>query len=185
MVVCLGNPGSQYEKTRHNAGFVAADYFAKKRGFHFERRRFESLTGMCVISNKKVLFLKPLTFMNRSGIAAAAALRYYKLKPDRLIVVHDDVSLSPGRLRIRPKGSDGGHNGLKSIAQMTGSSDFLRVKIGVGDRPHPDYDLADWVLGTIRSEERKPIEQAIARAEEALDLLVEGNVELAMSRYNR
>ena len=185
VVVCLGNPGSQYEKTRHNAGFIAGDYIAQKRGFRFERKRFESATGECVIAGKKVLVLKPMTYMNRSGIAAAAALRFYKLKTDRLIVLHDDVSLPPGKLRIRPKGSDGGHNGLKSIIQATGSSDFIRVKIGVGDRQHPDYDLADWVLGTLKGEERTMVEQAIASAEEALDLLVAGEVEMAMSRYNR
>jgi PTH1 family peptidyl-tRNA hydrolase len=185
VVVCLGNPGTQYEKTRHNAGFIAGDTIAQKRGFRFERRRFESLTGECVIAGKKVLFLKPLTFMNRSGIAAAAAMRFYKLKTDRLIVLHDDVSLPPGRLRIRPKGSDGGHNGLKSIIQVTGSNDFIRVKIGVGDRKHPDYDLADWVLGMLKGEERALVEQAVERAEEALDLLVAGEVEMAMSRYNR
>ena len=185
IVVCLGNPGIQYEKTRHNAGFIAGDYIAQKRGFRFERKRFESSTGECIIAGKKVLFLKPLTFMNRSGIAAAAALRFYKLKTDRLIVLHDDVSLPPGKLRIRPKGSDGGHNGLKSIIQATGSSDFIRIKIGVGDRKHPDYDLADWVLGTLKGEERTLVEQAIASAEEALDLLVAGEVEMAMSRYSR
>ncbi|MEG1849760.1 MAG: aminoacyl-tRNA hydrolase [Oscillospiraceae bacterium] len=184
LVACLGNPGRQYENSRHNVGFLTADAAARARGFSIDRLRFQSLTGECRIAGKKALFLKPSTFMNLSGQAVAAAMSFYKIPIERVLVIHDDISLEPGRLRIRPKGSDGGHNGLKSIIQLTGSDQFPRIKIGVGAKPHPDYDLADWVLGVPGPEDRKRIEQAIAHANEALELLAAGDVAGAMNRYN-
>ncbi|MEG2174169.1 MAG: aminoacyl-tRNA hydrolase [Oscillospiraceae bacterium] len=184
IVACLGNPGRQYENTRHNVGFLVADYVSENRKFAIDRMRFQSLTGECIIQGKKALFLKPSTFMNLSGQAVVAAMQFYKIPVERLIVVHDDVSLEPGRLRIRPHGSDGGHNGLKNIISLTGSHQFPRIKIGVGAKPHPDYDMADWVLSVPCAEDRKRIEEAVARANDALALLVEGQVAEAMNRYN-
>lgn len=185
VVACLGNPGRRYENTRHNAGFWAGDYIAKKRGFSFDKNRFESLSGETVIAGEKVLFIKPATYMNLSGRAVAQALRFYKLAPEQLIVLHDDVSLEPGRLRIRTDGSHGGHNGIRSITEALSSTKFVRVKIGVGLPAHPEHDLADWVLGSAGAAERALIEDAVKAAEQALDLLVLGEIQKAMSRYNR
>jgi PTH1 family peptidyl-tRNA hydrolase len=184
VVACLGNPGRRYENTRHNAGFIAADYIADARGFRIDRLRFASLTGECAVAGRRTLFLKPTTFMNNSGQAVRDALTFYKLSTDRLIVIFDDISLAPGRLRIRTKVSDGGHNGIKRIIYHTASDPFLRIKIGVGDRPHPDYDLADWVLSVPDAETKTHIEAAIRDADKALDLLVTGDAAAAMNRYN-
>lgn len=184
MVVCLGNPGKQYENTRHNVGFITADQIAEKRGFKIDRLRFQSLTGECMIAGKRVLFLKPSTFMNLSGQAVVEAMNFYKLPIENVIVIHDDVSLVPGRLRVRAKGSHGGHNGLKNIIYLTGKDTFPRVKIGVGDKPHPDYDMADWVLGVPAAEDRKLIEEAILKIDDIIELIVAGKLNDAMNRYN-
>lgn len=184
MVVGLGNPGRQYENTRHNVGFITADQIAEKRGFKIDRLRFQSLTGECMIAGKRVLFLKPSTFMNLSGQAVVEAMNFYKLPIENVIVVHDDVSLAPGRLRVRAKGSHGGHNGLKNIIYLTGKDTFPRVKIGVGDKPHPDYDMADWVLGVPEADDRKLIEQAILKIDDIIELIVSGKLNDAMNRYN-
>ena len=185
IVACLGNPGRQYENTRHNVGFIAADQIAEKRGFKIDRLRFQSLTGEVMIAGKKVLFLKPSTFMNLSGQAVVEAMNFYKIPIEKVIVIHDDVSLAPGRLRIRQKGSDGGHNGLKNIIYLSGKNTFPRVKIGVGDKPHPDYDMADWVLGVPNADDRKLIEEAILKINDAIELIVKGDLNEAMNRYNR
>lgn len=184
IVACLGNPGKQYENTRHNVGFITADIIAEKRGFKIDRLRFQSLTGECMIAGKRVLFLKPSTFMNLSGQAVVEAMNFFKVPIENVIVVHDDVSLAPGRLRVRSKGSHGGHNGLKNIIFLTGKDSFPRIKIGVGDKPHPDYDMADWVLGVPTPEDRKLIEQAILKIDGAVELIVEGKLSTAMNRYN-
>lgn len=184
IVACLGNPGRQYENTRHNVGFIAADIIAEKRGFKIDRLRFQSLTGECMVSGKKVLFLKPSTFMNLSGQAVVEAMNFYKVPIERVIVMHDDVALAPGRLRVRPHGSHGGHNGLRNIIALTGKESFPRIKIGVGDKPHPDYDMADWVLGVPGAEDRKLIEQAILKTNDIVELLVAGKLNDAMNRYN-
>lgn len=185
IVACLGNPGAQYDGTRHNVGFAAADYCARERGFLIQKLRFQSLTGECMIAGKHVLFLKPSTYMNLSGQAVTAAMQFYKVPVERVLVIHDDVSLAPGRLRIRAKGSAGGHNGLKNIIYLTGKDTFPRIKIGVGEKPHPDYDMADWVLGRPAPEDRKKIEEAIVSADKALDLMIAGDINAAMSRFNR
>ena len=185
IVACLGNPGKQYENTRHNVGFIAADQIAEKRGFKIDRLRFQSLTGEVMIAGKKVLFLKPSTFMNLSGQAVVEAMNFYKIPIEKVIVIHDDVTLAPGRLRIRQKGSDGGHNGLKNIIYLSGKNTFPRVKIGVGDKPHPDYDMADWVLGVPNADDRKLIEEAILKINDAIELIVKGDLNEAMNRYNR
>ena len=185
IVACLGNPGKQYENTRHNVGFITADQIAEKRGFKIDRLRFQSLTGEVMIAGKKVLFLKPSTFMNLSGQAVVEAMNFYKIPIEKVIVIHDDVTLAPGRLRIRQKGSDGGHNGLKNIIYLSGKNTFPRIKIGVGDKPHPDYDMADWVLGVPNADDRKLIEEAILKINDAVELIVKGDLNEAMNRYNR
>ncbi|MFV0498351.1 MAG: aminoacyl-tRNA hydrolase [Candidatus Fimivivens sp.] len=184
IVACLGNPGRQYENTRHNVGFIAADVIAEKWGFKMDRLKFQSLTGECMVSGKKVLFLKPSTFMNLSGQAVIEAMNFYKVPIERVIVIHDDVTLAPGRLRIRPHGSHGGHNGLKNIIYLTGKDTFPRIKIGVGEKPSPEYDMADWVLGVPPMEARKLIEQAILKTDDIVELLVDGKLGDAMNRYN-
>lgn len=184
IVAGLGNPGRQYENTRHNVGFITVDKIAEKRGFKIDRLRFQSLTGECMIANKRVLFIKPTTFMNLSGQAVVEAMNFYKLPIENVIVIHDDVSLAPGRLRVRAKGSHGGHNGLKNIIYLTGKDTFPRVKIGVGDKPHPDYDMADWVLGVPEESDIKLIEQAILKIDDIIELIVSGKLNDAMNRYN-
>ena len=185
LVVGLGNIGNQYDGTLHNVGFALVDYMAKQHGFRTDRIKFKSTCGEAMIGGHRVLFLKPGTYMNLSGQAVVEAAQFHKIPPENIIVVSDDVSMAAGRLRIRLTGSHGGHNGLRNIIYLLGSDQFPRIKIGVGDKPHPDYDLADWVLGTLKGEERALVDQAIANAEEALDLLVAGEVEMAMSRYSR
>lgn len=184
IVACLGNPGAQYEGTRHNAGFLAADRISEKRGFQIDRLKFKSLTGDCVIAGKRCLFLKPSTFMNLSGQAVTEAMAFYKIPADRLIVIFDDISLPPGKLRIRAKGSDGGHNGIKNIIYLTGKDSFPRIKIGVGQKPRPDYDLADWVLSRPDQEDMKLILQAAERTDGALEVMIGESVAAAMNRYN-
>ena len=185
IVACLGNPGSQYDGTRHNVGFAAADYCARERGFSIQKLKFQALCGECMIGGKKVLFLKPSTYMNLSGQSVVAAMQFHKVPIERAIVIHDDVSMAPGRLRIRKKGSAGGHNGLKNIIYLTGKDTFPRIKIAVGEKPHPDYDMADWVLSRPNDEDRKLIENAIINANKALDLIIADDIDGAMSRFNK
>ena len=157
LIVGLGNPGAKYNGTRHNTGFMALDALAEKLGARVERLQFKALTGDAVIGEKRVLLMKPGTFMNLSGQAVQEAAAYHKVPMDRVLVLMDDISLPVGALRIRKKGSAGGHNGLKNIIYLTGRDDFPRVKIGVGEKPHPDYDLADWVLGKFSPEDAKSL----------------------------
>ncbi len=185
IIVGLGNPGKQYEGTRHNAGFMALDTLASALGVRVDALRFKSLCGDAVIGEKRVLLLKPGTFMNLSGQAVQEAAAYHKVPMDRVLVLMDDVSLPVGGLRIRKKGSDGGHNGLKNIIYLTGRDDFPRVKIGVGQKPHPDYDLADWVLGRFSPEDRKTLQPLFDQMPEICRLFAQGRLEEAMSRYNR
>ena len=184
IVACLGNPGMQYDGTRHNVGFAAADYIARERKFDIKKLQFQSQTGECRIAGQRVLFLKPSTFMNLSGQAVVAAMQFYKLPIERVIVIHDDVSLAPGKMRIRLKGSAGGHNGLKNIIYLSGKDTFPRIKIGVGQKPRPDYDMADWVLSRPCDEDRHKIENAIVNADKALEMIIAGDPNAAMSRYN-
>lgn len=152
-IVCgLGNPGTQYENTRHNAGFMAIDTIAKNLNAEVKKLNFKSLTGDVMLGGVRCLLMKPTTFMNNSGEAVREALSFYKLPPEKLIVIYDDISMDVGRIRIRRKGSDGGHNGIKSIILCTNSVKFPRIKIGVGAKPHPDYNLADWVLSPFLKE---------------------------------
>jgi PTH1 family peptidyl-tRNA hydrolase len=184
MIVGLGNPGKEYDLTRHNAGFLAIDYIADKCGVHLNKIKFKSLYADTVINGKRVLLLKPQTFMNSSGEAVRDAAAFYKIPLDKVIIIYDDVSLAVGKLRIRSKGSDGGHNGLKSIIFLTGKDVFPRIKIGVGQKPSPEYDLASWVLSRFPKSELEQLEAVIIKTFEAAKLLLEGNAEEAMNRFN-
>ena len=184
LIVGLGNPGKQYDGTRHNAGFAAIDELASRCGATITKLRFKALCGDALVGGKHVLLVKPQTFMNLSGQAVQQAMAFYKLPPERVIVLFDDISLPPGRLRIRKKGSDGGHNGVKNIIYLTGKDTFPRVKLGVGAKPRPDYNLADWVLSHFSQEEHTQLQQAINNACGAVELMVQGKTEEAMNRYN-
>ncbi len=184
LIAGLGNPGEQYAFTRHNAGFLALDEIAERAGIRVKSLKFKSLYGTGQIAGKKVVLLKPQTFMNASGEALRDAAQFYKIPMEKVIVLYDDISLDVGRLRIRRKGSDGGHNGIKSILYLTGSDQFPRIKLGVGKKPHPEMDLADWVLSRFTKEEGKLLEEAIDKAAQALELMIQDNAEEAMNRFN-
>ena len=184
LIVGLGNPGRQYDRTRHNAGFRAMEALARRLGCPLDRVKFQGRMGQCAHGGQKLVLLLPQTFMNLSGNAVAAAVRFYRLPPARVLVLCDDISLEPGRLRVRGSGSAGGHNGLKSIIARLGSQDFPRVKIGVGAKPHPDYDLADWVLSTFSQQEEKALAPIWDQAGEAALAVLTLGVEQAASRFN-
>ena len=185
MIVGLGNPGSKYDGTRHNVGFAAIDYLAKQYDCRVDQIKFKSLCGRCTIGGKQVLMLKPSTFMNLSGQAVVEAANFYKLPMNRVLVLFDDVSLDPGRMRIRLKGSDGGHNGIKNIVYLSGRDDFPRIKIGVGGKPHPDYDLADWVLGHFTKDQAAQVAQVFEKLPKAVELMVQEQADQAMNLFNR
>ncbi len=184
IVVGLGNPGMAYEGTRHNAGYDALTVLAKDAGIELAKKQFKALTGTGTIEGKKVLLMFPQTFMNNSGEAVAAAMKFYKLAPQQLLVLSDDIALDVGGVRVRKKGSDGGQKGLRSIIAHIGSSDFARVRIGVGAKPHPAYDLADWVLSKYKADERERMDDAFARAAAAARLVIVGDIDEAMNRYS-
>ena len=184
IVAFLGNPGKEYALTRHNAGWLAADSLCARGGGRIDRVRFKALTGFCELGGQRVLLMKPQTFMNLSGEAVAPAAAFYKIPRQRIIVVHDDIALPAGRLRIKRGGSDGGHNGLKSLISNLGGSDFIRVKIGVGQPPHPDYDIIDWVIGHLTDTEAKTITAAAAIAIDAAGEVIKSGVDSAMNIYN-
>ena len=185
LVVGLGNPGGKYDGTRHNVGFAALDRLADKFGCRVDRIKFKGSCGDCMIAGKRTLLLKPSTFMNLSGESVREAMQFYKIPPERVIILSDDISLDPGRMRIRLKGSDGGHNGLKNIIYLTGSDKFPRIKIGVGAKPHPDYDLADWVLGHFSKEDGEKAAQVFDKIPQAVELMIQGKSADAMNRFNR
>ncbi len=184
LIVGLGNPGTEYEKTRHNVGFTAVDAAAKEAGVKLDRAKYRALTCEGMLSGQRVLFMKPTTFMNASGQAVAEAAKFYKIAPEHILVFSDDISLTPGRLRVRANGSAGGHNGLKSIIECIGSSDFPRIKIGVGQKPSPDYDLADWVLGRMPSADAAAVDNRMKELVEGTKALLSGDLELAMRLCN-
>ena len=181
LLVCLGNPGDPYENTRHNVGFQVADEIAARKDVPVQRLKFRALTNTVELGGAKVLLMKPVTYMNLSGEAAREAAAFYKVPPERVLVVSDDVALPPGRLRIRKGGSAGGHNGLKNLIQHLGTDQFPRIRVGVGEKPHPDYDMADWVLGKLQGEDKKAVDAAVKRAAECL---IREGPDRAMSRYN-
>ncbi|WP_295621279.1 aminoacyl-tRNA hydrolase [uncultured Intestinimonas sp.] len=184
LVVGLGNPGDKYEGTRHNAGFMVIDQLAEGLKIPVQRLKFKALTNTAEIAGHKVLLMKPVTYMNLSGEAVGEAAAFYKVPPERVLVLSDEVSLAPGKIRVRRSGSAGGHNGLKDIIAHLGTDQFPRIRVGVGQKPHPDYDMADWVLGRFQGEDKKAVEAAVERAAGAVACLIEKGVDQAMSRYN-
>lgn len=184
IVVGLGNPGPKYDRTRHNAGYMVIDKIGMKNGFKNDRAKFSSLVAESNINGHRILFMKPTTFMNNSGEAVGEAARFYKIPPENVIVISDDISLPVGKIRIRRKGSHGGHNGLKSIESHLSSSLYPRIKIGVGEKPHPDYDLADWVLGKFPESDKEEFNKAADNAAEALTYILDGKFDEAMCKYN-
>lgn len=184
LVVGLGNPGPKYEWTRHNMGFLVIDELAERESIPVQRLKFKALTNTAVIGGKSVLLMKPTTYMNLSGEAVGQAARFYKIPPERVLVISDDVALPQGKLRVRRSGSAGGHNGLKNIIAHLGSDQFPRVKVGVGGKPHPDSDMADWVLSPFTGQDRKAMEEAISRAADAVTLLLDKGVDQAMAKFN-
>ncbi len=184
LIVGLGNPGIQYEGTRHNVGFMVLDYIAKQCNVSIDRMKFKGMTCDTTLNGKRVLLLKPMTYMNLSGDSVRDAMNFYKLTPDRVIVVYDDISLQPGKLRIRLKGSHGGQNGMRSIIEQCGTDTFPRIKMGIGEKPNPGWDLADWVLSKFSTQELKPLEQAIENAYRAAALMVQNKANEAMNQYN-
>ncbi len=185
LIVFLGNPGQEYEHTRHNVAWDVADDLAETLGVPIQRLKFKALTHICTISDTKVMLMKPVTYMNLSGEAVGEAVAFYKLTPDKILVVCDDIALPPGRLRLRAQGSPGGHNGLKSIQSHLKSDEYPRLRVGVGGKPHPDYDLADWVLAKPQGEDAKRIADAVHRAAKAIPLILEQGVERAQEQVNR
>lgn len=184
LIVGLGNPGLQYEKTRHNAGFMVMDALAQKLDFSISKYKFKAKLAEAEISGKRCLVMKPETYMNNSGQAVVEAMNFYKLDIDHVVIVYDDISLEPGLIRIRRKGSDGGHNGIKSIIALTGEDKFPRIKMGVGKKPHPKFDLADWVLSRFKEDDQVKIDEACQKACESLELIVKGNIDEAMNKFN-
>ena len=184
VIAGLGNPGMQYENTRHNAGFIVLDTLARQENLQINRMRFKAFTAEATIGGKRCLLLKPNTFMNLSGESIVQALEFYKIDAEKLIVIYDDISLEPGKLRIRRKGSHGGHNGIRSIIELTGRDDFPRIKMGVGKKPHPDYNLADWVLGKFSRDDLEKLSESAEKACECIKLMVQGKTDEAMNRHN-
>lgn len=184
LLVGLGNPDRKYENTRHNCGWLALDYIAGKLGCKINKIKFKSLVGEAVISGKKVLLLKPTTYMNNSGQAVVEAMSFYKIKPENVVVIFDDISLDVGKMRIRQKGSDGGQKGMRSIIYLSGSDAFPRIKIGIGAKPNPNWDLADWVLSKFTDDERKTLDGMFENAYQAAALMLDGKIDRAMNLFN-
>ena len=184
IVAFLGNPGLKYNGTRHNAGFMAADAMEKKLGVSINKMRFRALTQTVEFGSHKVLLMKPQTYMNLSGDAIAQAAKFYKVPPERVIVVSDETALPIGKLRIRRGGSAGGHNGLKSVIARLGTDQFPRIRLGVGAPPHPDYDMADWVLAAFRGQDAADMEAVAKKAADAVECYITEGADRAMNRYN-
>lgn len=184
LVVFLGNPGLKYNGTRHNAGFMAADAMEKKLGVKINRMRFRALTQTVDIGGQKVMLMKPQTYMNLSGDAIVQASRFYKVPPERVIVVSDETALPIGKIRIRRGGSAGGHNGLKSIIAQLGTDQFPRIRLGVGAPPHPDYDMADWVLAAFKGQDAAAMEAAAKKAADAVECYITEGADKAMNKFN-
>ena len=184
LIVGLGNPGKNYDNTRHNAGFMAIDYIAEKCGVSIDRLKFKSLYTDTLLESKRVILMKPQLYMNNSGQSVVEAMSFYKIPSNKVIILFDDICLNIGKIRIRRKGSDGGHNGVKNIIYLSAKEDFLRVKIGIGGKPHPGWDLADWVLSNFTPEEKQDLNLAIENCYNSLKLIVSGKIQDAMNKYN-
>ena len=185
IVVGLGNIGKQYEKTRHNAGFLAIDYIAEKYGVKIDRVKFHATVAEANIGGARVLLMKPTTLMNNSGVAVGEAAAFYKIPPEQVLVLHDEISFDPGIIRIRRKGSAGGHNGLKSIIASLPGENFPRIKIGIGKKPNPEYDLADWVLGKMPEGDIKKMQDRFADIADATELIIKGEIDSAMAKHSK
>lgn len=184
IVVFLGNPGPKYRDTRHNAGFMAADAMEKKLGVSINKLRFKALTAQATLGGEKVLLLKPQTYMNLSGESVSPAATFYKVPPEHIIVVSDEVSLPIGKLRIRKSGSAGGHNGLKNIIAMLGTDAFPRIRMGVGAPPHADYDMADWVLSSFKNQDADDMRSLAVRVCDAVECYIAEGPDRAMNKFN-
>ncbi|MCL2221531.1 MAG: aminoacyl-tRNA hydrolase [Oscillospiraceae bacterium] len=184
IAVFLGNPGLRYDNTRHNAGFMVADIIAKEAAVKIIRAKFSALTGTVTLGGKRVLLVKPQTYMNLSGTSVRQAMKFHRVPLQNILVISDEVSLPPGKLRIRRRGSSGGHNGLRDIISKCGGEDFPRIRLGVGSPPHDDYAMADWVLSKLTDEETKQISDAALRAAAALEMTMMQGLESAMTKYN-
>ncbi len=184
LLVCLGNPGDKYENTRHNVGFMVADELADRANVPIQKLKYKALTNTITLGGQKVLVMKPVTYMNLSGEAVRQAVGFFKVPADHVLVVSDDTALAVGRLRIRKGGSAGGHNGLKNIIQHLGTDQFPRLRLGVGEKPHPDYDLADWVLGKFQGEDKKTMDAAVKKAADAVECILARGFDKGMNRFN-
>lgn len=184
LIVGLGNPGDNYKMTRHNIGFEVIDYIADQYNVKVNKLKFKSLYGECNINGEKVYLIKPQTYMNLSGESVVEFVSFFKIPPENIIVIQDDIALDAGRMRIRAKGSDGGHNGIKNIIYLLKTDSFVRIKIGVGSPKHKDYDLADFVLGRFTKEEIPVLEDVIIKTKKAAELIVSGKLDMAMNKYN-
>lgn len=184
IIVGLGNPGPKYDNTRHNAGFMVIDAIARELEVQVTKNKFHALIGDCEIAGHRCMLVKPLTFMNNSGESIRDISSFYKISASNIIIISDDISLDVGRIRIRRNGSAGGHNGLKSIFELTGTTDYPRIKIGVGNKPNPDYDLVKHVLGKFSKEDQQLIGSAVKNACDAVKLMIAGDTDKAMNLYN-
>ena len=184
-IICfLGNPGSQYARTRHNAGWIACELLEEKEPIHTTRLKYHAFMDIAPFGGASVLFMRPQTYMNLSGEAVQPAAAFYRIPPSNIIVIHDDIALPPGKLRIKRGGSDGGHNGIKSITQRLGTQDYPRIKIGVGSPPNPEYDVIDWVIGKISDADYREIRDAAQRAVQAAEEIISRGIDSAMNKFN-
>lgn len=184
LIVGLGNPTKQYDNTRHNIGFAAVERFMDENGGSFNKNKYDALFGECKVGANRLLVVKPQTFMNCSGQAVQKIAAFYKIPTDRILIIFDDVSLSVGKIRMRKNGSHGGHNGMKDIIALMGTSDIMRIKIGVGQKPHPDYDLADWVLSKFPQSDKENLDLALKKSNLAIKEIITKGIDSAMNKYN-